>query len=187
MDDRDLEAAGETARVAGAVGLVRRRGEAELIVRDDVNRAAGVVAVEPRQVERLRDDALAGECGVAVNQHRQRQHAVEPWRSALVGDGACGSRHSDDDRIHRLQMARIRRHRHVRVTRRARRARAGVVLHVAHPAEVDAQRIGATGSLNSARICAYGFSRMCARTFSRPRCAMPMTAWRAPVIGRAGR
>ncbi len=32
-----------------------------------------------------------------------------------------------------------------------------------------------TGSLNSARICAYGFCRMCARTLSRPRCAIPIS------------
>ena len=38
MDDRDLEAAGESARVAGAVRLARRGREAELIVGDDVNR-----------------------------------------------------------------------------------------------------------------------------------------------------
>ena len=42
-----------------------------------------------------------------------------------------------------------------------------------------------TGSLNSARICAYGFSRMCASTFSRPRCAMPIIVWRAPAVGGA--
>ena len=39
----------------------------------------------------------------------------------------------------------------------------------------------AIGSLNSARICVYGFSRMCASTFSRPRCAMPSIMWRVPV------
>ena len=53
MDDRDLEAAGQAAGVAGAVGLGGSRGEAELVVRDDVDRAAGVVAREAREVEGL--------------------------------------------------------------------------------------------------------------------------------------
>ena len=39
VDDRDLEAARQAARVAGAVGLARRGGEPELVVGDDVNRA----------------------------------------------------------------------------------------------------------------------------------------------------
>ena len=84
VDDRNLEAAREAARVAGAVGLGRRRGEPELVVGDDVNRAVGVVAGEARQVQRLGDDALAGERRVAVNQDRQRARAVEPRCARLV-------------------------------------------------------------------------------------------------------
>ena len=37
-----------------------------------------------------------------------------------------------------------------------------------------------TGSLNSARICAYGLFSTCAMTFSRPRCAMPIRMLRMP-------
>ena len=73
VDDRNLEAARQAARVAGAVGLAGRGREPELVVGDDVNRAAGVVAGQPRQVQRLGDDALAGERRVAVNEDRQRQ------------------------------------------------------------------------------------------------------------------
>ena len=47
MDDRDLESTGEPARVQRAVGLARHRREPELIVHDDVNRAASRVARQP--------------------------------------------------------------------------------------------------------------------------------------------
>ena len=46
VHDWDLEPAGQPARVTRAVGLVWSRRETELVVRDDVNRSAGVVAVE---------------------------------------------------------------------------------------------------------------------------------------------
>ena len=54
-----------------------RGGEAELVVDDDVHRAAGAVAGQARQVERLGHHALAGEGGVAVDEHG---HAREPVR-----------------------------------------------------------------------------------------------------------
>ena len=43
-----------------------------------------------------------------MNEDRQRQRAIEPRCSGLVGHRARGPRHSDDDRVHRLQMAGIR-------------------------------------------------------------------------------
>ena len=107
-----------------------------------MNRSAGVVAVEPREVERLRHDSLTGERRVAVNQHGQRCRTAEARRATHVGIGARRARHSHDHRIHRFQVARVRRHRHERVPARARCARAGVILHVAHPSEVDAKPLG---------------------------------------------
>ena len=40
---------------------------------------------------------------------------------------------------------------------------------------------GCNGSLNSARICAYGLFSTCAMMFRRPRCAMPMNMESAPA------
>ena len=142
VDDRNLEAARQAARVAGAVGLARRGGEAELVVGDDVNRAVGVVAGQPRQVERLGDDALARETP------RRRES----------GSAACWRRRS------RVRPARLRDVPAARAMptttgftasrwlgfgasvtnicpRGADGARAGVILHVAHPAEIDPQRL----------------------------------------------
>ena len=45
--------------VAGRAAFVGVRREADLVVDDDVNRAAGGVPLKPAQVERLRGDSLA--------------------------------------------------------------------------------------------------------------------------------
>ena len=45
MDDREVEALGEVARVAGRAAVDRIGGEADLIVRDQVQRAASRVAL----------------------------------------------------------------------------------------------------------------------------------------------
>jgi hypothetical protein len=55
-----------------------RGGEADLVVHDDVHGAAGPVPAQLRQVQRLGDHALAGERGVAVDEHRQHGEAGSP-------------------------------------------------------------------------------------------------------------
>ena len=77
VEDRNLEAADQAARVGRRERLPRRGGEADLVVRDDVDRAADVVEPQPRQVQRLGDDALARKRGVAVDQDRQRDALVD--------------------------------------------------------------------------------------------------------------
>ena len=143
VDDRDVEALGEVARVARGAALVRVRGEADLVVRDQVERAAGRVAVEARQVERLRDDALTGERRVAVDQDRQRDRGVVDAGAARAV-GLLGARPALDDRVDRLEMARVRRERDRHLARRglARPGRGEVVLDVAGSAlVVDDDRI----------------------------------------------
>ena len=54
--------------------MLGRGREAELVVDDQVDRAADSVAGDVAHVEALGDDALAGERGVAV--HQDRQHRV---------------------------------------------------------------------------------------------------------------
>ena len=147
VDDRDLEPARQSARVARAVGLVRSRREAELIVRDDVYSSAGVVAVETRQVERLSHCSLTRERGIAMDEHGKCGRTAETRGAGLVRIRARRASHSHHDRIHRLQVTRVRRHCHERAPARARRPRAGVILHVAHPSEVDAKALGDHGIL----------------------------------------
>ena len=56
---------------------MRVGGEADLVVRDDVDRAAGRVARERLQVEHFGDDALRGERRVAVDEDRGGDLRVE--------------------------------------------------------------------------------------------------------------
>ena len=88
VDDRDVEALGQVARVARRAALLRIGREADLVVRDDVERAAGRVAVQVREVERLRHDPLPGERGVAVDQDRKRDERDRGSRRRSTGRSA---------------------------------------------------------------------------------------------------
>ena len=70
VQDRDLQALGQVGRVAGGTPLRRAGREADLVVDDDVDRAAGLVALQLGEVEGLLDDALADEGRVAVDEDR---------------------------------------------------------------------------------------------------------------------
>ena len=132
VDDRRVEALGDVARVPRRALLVRVRREADLVVRDDVERAAGRVAVEPHEVQGLRDDPLAGEGRVPVDEERHRGGRIVA-QLRLVEAGLQRARRPDDDRVDRLEVARVRREQHLdlAVLRQADALRAVVVLHVA--------------------------------------------------------
>ena len=85
VHDRHLEAARQAAGVAGRVRLVRFGREPELVVGDQMNRAAHVPAGQPREIQRLGHDALAGERGIAVDQDAEH----------LVGTQRRGARRVD--------------------------------------------------------------------------------------------
>ncbi len=85
VDDRDVEALRQVRGPAGRPRVLGIGGEADLVVGDDVHRAADLVAVEGLQVQRLRDDALAGEGRVAVQHDRRRPRS---GRGGRAGPGA---------------------------------------------------------------------------------------------------
>ena len=135
VDDRNVEPLGEVAAVARRAALERVRREADLVVPDQVEGAARRVAVEALEVERLGNDPLAGERGVAVDEERQGDGRVVEPRAArpvrLLGTGPAL-----DDGVDGLQVARVGDQRDVDLAR-TRRAGAGggeVVLHVPGPA-----------------------------------------------------
>ena len=114
VDDRDVEALGQIAGVARGSAFHRIGGEADLVVGDDVERAARGVPLEVLEVEGLRDDPLAGEGCVAVDQDRQRHvRVVDPGSRAAVGLLRAGA--SLDDGVDGLEMARVRRERDLRL------------------------------------------------------------------------
>ena len=135
VHDRHVEALGEVARVAGRAALGRIGRVADLVVRDQVERAARRIALERLQVQRLGDDALARERRIAVNQDGQRDRRVVDAGTdgavGLLGPGAAL-----DDRVGRLEVARVGDDRDVDLARRrdARARRREVVLDVSRAA-----------------------------------------------------
>ncbi len=106
VDDRHVEALRHVGGVGGRAGVLGVGGEADLVVLDHVDRAAGRVALQRLQVERLGDHALAREGGVAVQQdrHRALRFVLDP-RALEVGlDEARGAL---DHRVDELEVARV--------------------------------------------------------------------------------
>ena len=71
VEDRRLDGLGDVGAVQRRAGVLRCGGETDLVVDDQVDRAADAVAADVAHRERLGDDALAGERRIAVDQHRQ--------------------------------------------------------------------------------------------------------------------
>ena len=70
VEDRRLDQLGDVGRVRRRARVARIGGEADLVVDDEMQRAAGAVAAQAREAEALGDHALAGEGRVAVDQQR---------------------------------------------------------------------------------------------------------------------
>ena len=102
VEDRHLDHLGDVGAVRGRPPLAGRGGEADLVVHHDMDGAAGLVTRELREVQRLGDQALAGEGRIAVDQDRQAQPAIPVLEPPLLGP------HPPlDDRVDRLEMARV--------------------------------------------------------------------------------
>ena len=66
MKDRRLRNMSRVSRVDRAAAEARRCRKTDLIINDDMDRAAGSVARQARKLERFHHDALAGKRRVAV-------------------------------------------------------------------------------------------------------------------------
>ena len=102
VEDRHLDHLGDIGAVPGRPTLARRRGEADLVVDDDVDRPAGAIPVQLREVQGLGHQPLAGEGGIAVDQDRQAELAVPVLEPPLLGPDP-----PLDDRVDGLQVARV--------------------------------------------------------------------------------
>src|SRR6266403_1446686 len=102
VEDGRLDDLGDVARVGGEAVRLGRRGEADLVVDDDVHRAARAVAVELGEPERLGHHPLAGEGRVAVHEDRHDARVLGVVQVLLLG-----AHHALDDRVDRLQVARV--------------------------------------------------------------------------------
>ena len=93
VEDRRLHRLGDVAAVQRRPGELGRRREPDLVVDDQVDRAADAIAGDVAHRQRLGDDSLAGERRVTVDV--DRQDGIRPWRLGTVLD--C-PHHSRDDR-----------------------------------------------------------------------------------------
>ena len=104
VEDRRLDHLGDVGRIRRRAREARIGGEADLVVDDEMHRAAGAMAAQAGQAEAFRDHALAGERRVAGNQQRHHHGAVFAGRAVLV---LLGARLAEHHRIDDLQMRRI--------------------------------------------------------------------------------
>ena len=102
MKDRGLDDLGHVGAVRSRACVDRIGGEADLIVDDEMDRSADAVALELRQIERLRNQTLARKGGVAMQQQGHHLGAVAVAMLHLLG-----AHLADDDRIDRFQVRRI--------------------------------------------------------------------------------
>ncbi len=106
VEDRHLDHLGDVGAIPGRSALAGGRREADLIVDDDVDGAAGPIARQLREVQGFSDQPLPCKSGVAVNQDRDAEPAVAILESALLGPHS-----SLDDRIDGFQVAGVGRER----------------------------------------------------------------------------
>ena len=115
VEDGGQDDLGDVARVAREAVRPGRRGEPDLVVDDDVDGAADVVAGQLGEAERLRDDALAVERRVAVQEDGDDALALAVAIVVLFGaDDAL------DHRVDGFEVARVGAEREVDLVTRAR-------------------------------------------------------------------
>ena len=87
VEDRHHEHLGDVGGVARGAGVFRQRRVADLVVDDDVDGAAGRVAVELGHVKGFGHHPLAGEGRVAVDQQRQHLLSLAVGQQLLPAAG----------------------------------------------------------------------------------------------------
>ncbi len=137
VEDRRLDHQGDVRRIGRGPAVLRAGGEADLVVDDEVHRAADAVAAQLREREALGHHALAREGRVAV--HQERQHVAAARAGVLAqGERLLGARLADHHRVDDLQVRRVGGQRQVDAVavELAVRRGAQVVLHVARALDV---------------------------------------------------
>ena len=134
VQDRRLDALGDIRGVGRRTRELRARGEADLVVDDEVQAAAGVVAPHAREAETFPHDALTGKGRVAVKQDGQDLLVL----LEIVADRLLCAALAEHDRVDRFKVAGVgdQRHMHVDAVEFAVGAGAEVVFHIARTADV---------------------------------------------------
>ena len=141
VQDRRLNTLGHVRGIGRPARELRAGGKADLVVDDEVDAPAGVIALHAREAEAFPDDALAGKGGVAVDQHRQDLLVlgIAVFVAAdVVAEGLLGADLAQHHRVHRFQVAGVgyQAHVHLDPVELAVGAGAQVVFHVARTTHV---------------------------------------------------
>ena len=100
MEDRRLNALGNISGIGGKAALLGHRGEADLVVHDHMDGAAGAPVWHFGQSEGFLHDALAAEGSIAVDEDRNDTGAL-----VVVQVDLFGTNDPFDDRINQFKMA----------------------------------------------------------------------------------
>ncbi len=106
VEDRCLDHLRHVGRVGGGAGIGRHRCETDLVVDDQMDRAASAVTRQLGKVQHLGDGTLPCEGGVAVDQDRQHPLAVRGG-TVVAEHPLPRAGFSFDHRVHRLKVAGI--------------------------------------------------------------------------------
>ena len=141
VQDRRLDALGDVRGIGRAARELRAGGEADLVVDDEVDAAAGVVALDAREAEAFPDNALPRKGGVAVDQDGQHLLVLEVAvlvAADVVAEGLLGADLAEHHRVHRFEVRGVGHQAHVHLdpVELAVGAGAEVILHVAGSADV---------------------------------------------------
>ncbi len=150
VENRRLHRLRDVGRVHGRAGEAGRGRETDLVVDDDVHRAADVVARKLGKVERLGDDTLARERGVAVHEHGQHAVVVDVAEPILLG-----ARHALGDRVDRFEVTRVRGERDRRSTRPMSEVNLPVAPTWYFTSPEPCGTFGSSSPSNSRKICSY--------------------------------
>ena len=97
MQDRRFDHLRHVGRIGRRARVGRHRREADLVVDDKMDRAAGAVALELGKIEHFGDRALAGEGSVAMKQDGQHLLAVDFPTAEIIEDPLAGPGLAFDD------------------------------------------------------------------------------------------
>jgi hypothetical protein len=103
VEDRRLDQLRHIRRIGRGARIARISGEADLVVDDEVDRAAGAIALQSRQAEAFRHHALPGEGRVAMDQQRHHLAALDDVVELVL----LGAHLAEHDGIDDLEMRRI--------------------------------------------------------------------------------
>ncbi|GIX20403.1 MAG: hypothetical protein KatS3mg120_2079 [Erythrobacter sp.] len=109
VEDRRHHALGHIAGIGRGAREFRRSGEADLVVNDEVDATAGVIARHAREREAFPHHALPGKGGIAVDQHRE--HLALGLE--IITDGLLRTGLAEHHRIDRLEVRGIGHQAHV--------------------------------------------------------------------------